>query len=274
MLQGTSPAITPSGSGYETAFEANTTHLWTFGSADETDRDLGMASGTSPAIAQLATGGYETAFQANTTRLWTFGTVSQGDTGLGMAPGTSPSIAALQAGGYEVAAQMNDGNLWLYGSAGTLDTGLAMAPGTSPSIAGLTGGGYEVAFEAKPVPASPIVSTPIPPPAPTATGKRALSVKVLIRWRWNHGHSRIVKFLVGRHPHDMTLRMRCLGRGCPTPRTRAARPGKLKSFVRAVLGTRYAVGDRLVLTLSAARYRTERAEITIRNSRKPAVRLL
>jgi hypothetical protein len=149
-----------------------------------------------------------------------------------------------------------------------------MAPGTTPSIAALTGGGYEVAFQAKPVPVTPVVSTPIPPPPPTAHGKPALRVKVLIRWKWDRGHSRIVKFFVGRHPHDMTLRMRCQGHGCPTRRTRIARPGRLKRFIGAVLGTRYAVGDRILFTLSASHYRTERAQITIRASRKPAVRLL
>jgi hypothetical protein len=107
-----------------------------------------------------------------------------------------------------------------------------------------------------------------------ARGKPTLRVKVLIKWKWNHGHSRIVKFLVGRHPHDMTLRMRCQSRGCPKRRTRVAPPGKLKRFVRAVLGTLSVVGDRILLTLRAARYRTERAQITIRESRKPAVRLL
>jgi len=180
----------------------------------------------------------------------------------------------LQAGGFEVAAHGSNGDLWLYGSAGTLDTGVAMAPGTNPSITGLAGGGYEVAIQAKAVPPAPVVSTPIPRPAPTGHGQPALRVKVLIKWRWNRGHSRIVKFLVGRHPHDMTLRMSCQGRGCPAHHRWLARPGKLKRFVRAVLGTRYAVNDRILLTLSAPRYRTERAQITIRSSRRPRVKLL
>jgi hypothetical protein len=72
----------------------------------------------------------------------------------------------------------------------------------------------------------------------------------------------------------MALRMTCQGGGCPARHRWVARPGKLKRFVRDVLGTRYAVSDRIVLTLSAPRYRTERAQITIRSSRRPRVRLL
>lgn len=53
MLSGTSPAITalPNG-GYEVAFQANTTSLWTVGTDPHGAWNLGMRTGTNPAIAR------------------------------------------------------------------------------------------------------------------------------------------------------------------------------------------------------------------------------
>ncbi|HEY0806543.1 MAG TPA: hypothetical protein VGD84_15835, partial [Pseudonocardiaceae bacterium] len=133
---------------YQVGFQANTTSLWTVGADNHGAWGLGMASGTSPSVANLASGGYEVAFQANTTSLWTVGADGHGAWGLGMAGGTSPSIASLANGGYEVAFQANTGDLWTVGTAGTTDWKLGMAPGTSPAITGLANGGFEVAFQA------------------------------------------------------------------------------------------------------------------------------
>ncbi|MEO7112411.1 MAG: GH25 family lysozyme [Polyangiaceae bacterium] len=132
----------------EQAFQANTSSLWTVGSAGDKDWGLGMNEGTSPAIASLSNGGFEVAFQANTTSLWTVGSDGDKDWQLGMMAGTSPSIAALTGGGFEVAFQANTGSLWTVGTAGNKDWGLGMMKGSSPSITGLSGGGFEVAFEA------------------------------------------------------------------------------------------------------------------------------
>ncbi len=134
--------------GFEVAFEANTNNLWTVGSDDHGDWQLGMMAGTSPSITRLANGGYEVAFQANTGSLWTVGPDGATDWQLGMMVGTSPSIAALPNGGYEVAFEANTGNLWTVGSDNHGDWRLGMMVGTSPSIAALPNGGYEVAFQA------------------------------------------------------------------------------------------------------------------------------
>ena len=225
----------------------------------------GAMAGT-PAVAPAAAGD-----------LWMYGTSGTGDTGLGMAGGTSPSIAGLAHGGYEAAFQANTGILWVTGSAGTIDTGLGMAPGTSPGIAALAGGGYEVAFQAKPPPpavvvAAPVTTTvPLPPPR---SGHRRLRIKVTISWTWNHAHTRLTRVRLGRRPHDTTLEVRCRGRGCPRARARVARSHGLKALVRSLSGARYHSGDRIFITLSAARYASERIEVTIRNGTEPAVKLL
>ena len=128
----------------EWAFQANTSNLWTVGSAGNSDWQLGMMADTSPSITALSNGGFEAAFQANTGSLWTTGSAGTSDWQLGMMAGTSPSIAALAGGGFEVAYQANTGSLWTVGDAGNTDWKLGMMAGTSPSIAALPGGGFEV----------------------------------------------------------------------------------------------------------------------------------
>jgi hypothetical protein len=132
------------------AFQANTGDQWIYTPTNAGDRNtsLGMAKGTSPAVAPDGSGGFETAFQANTGDLWIYTPTNAGhrDTGLGMASGTSPAIADASSGP-EVAFQANTGDLWLDTPTGNRNTGLGMAAGTSPAIAP-DGGGFEVAFQA------------------------------------------------------------------------------------------------------------------------------
>jgi hypothetical protein len=53
MMGMTSPSITAlSGGGYEMAFQANTGHLWSWGSVNKGDWGLGMKGTTSPSIGQ------------------------------------------------------------------------------------------------------------------------------------------------------------------------------------------------------------------------------
>jgi len=129
-------AATAGTAGFETAFQANTANLWTYGTDGGVDTAQGMMAGTSPADAELADGSYEEAFQANTGDLYIRNSSgATGDTGLGMMHGTSPAITALAGGGFEIAFQANTGDLYVYSSAsGPGDTGLGMAAGTSPAI--------------------------------------------------------------------------------------------------------------------------------------------
>jgi len=149
LASGTSPSIArlPTG-GYQTAFQANNSQLYTWGPAGYGSLGQGMAPGTSPSIAGLTPKGNQIAFQANTSALITMGTAGNVNTGLGMAAGTSPSITGLGGGGYQIAIQANTSQLWTTGSLGTTNWGLGMAAGTSPAITYLTTGGYQVAFQA------------------------------------------------------------------------------------------------------------------------------
>ena len=114
---------------------------------------LGIAPGTSPAVAALSTGGREIAFQAaGEDTLWTVTPDDIGhDTGVKMAAGTSPAIVALAGGGYEIAFVNSDGFLRELGPDGVVRwaaNGLGVAPGTSPAIAAAPLGGFEIAFQA------------------------------------------------------------------------------------------------------------------------------
>jgi hypothetical protein len=276
-----SPSITAVGSSYEMAFEANTDVLFTASPGTYNQSQYGMSGTTSPSIAGLAGGGYEYAFEAyGTDDLWTYGTLEGGDTGLKMAPGTGPGIAALAQGGYEVAYQSANGDLSLYGSAGPADTGLTMAPGTSPSISGLSTGGYEVGFQAKPVPVTPVVTTPIPTPVPTpapsrpGSGRRQLRVKIELKWTWDLRHTRLAKVRVGRRPRSTMIRFLCQGRGCPKGQTHGAAFRKLRPLQRSIVGSRYRPGDRLFVRVTASGYKAERVELLMRRDTLPAVKLL
>jgi len=139
--------------GFNIAMQANATGLHTLWIVTPTtayDTHLGMAPGTSPAIATASGGGYWYAFQASTGHLWIGSAAGASDTGFTMKAGTSPAITALTGGGYQVAYQANDGFLWSVGSiTGNFNTLLGMASGTSPSIvASATPGQYELAFQA------------------------------------------------------------------------------------------------------------------------------
>lgn len=83
-----------SGGGDDIAFQANTKFLWTAsGPGTGQSLELGMKTGTSPAITALPGGGYEAAFQANTGLLWVAPNGAGQNTELGMLTGTSPAIS-------------------------------------------------------------------------------------------------------------------------------------------------------------------------------------
>jgi hypothetical protein len=131
-----------------------------------------------------------------------------------------------------------------------------------------------------PAPTSP----PPPPPAPTGTGSVALTparptqrhklaVKIVISWRWDHRHTRLVRVKIGRVPGRTSFTITCRGRGCPAHKVHAS-AATLRRHHRTLGGKLYRAGDQLMISLSAPSWRPERARITIRSGRAPAVRLL
>ena len=145
MRPGTSPSLALNDGGLTVAYQGQNTDLMTYDPyIGVTDWGLGMADGTSPAIAYMTradTGdqGMKIAFQANTNQLWIVG-LADGlptDWQYPMMPGTSPSLTAFGEGGFGFAFQSNSGTSWIGGSSGgawAQDTGLAIGAGTSPAL--------------------------------------------------------------------------------------------------------------------------------------------
>lgn len=135
-----------------TAFQANNNNLYIYDATKgtTTNTQQGMASGTSPAIADTADG-YVVAFHAANGDLFTYDvtTGTATDTQQGMASGTSPSIAATPTSGYRIAFQANTSGNYMYFydyASGAIAGNQGLASGTSPSITYVSGG-YEEAFQ-------------------------------------------------------------------------------------------------------------------------------
>lgn len=117
------------------------------------------------------------------------------------------------------------------------------------------------------------VPTPVPRPAPRP---RALRIKLQISWTWNRATTRLSRTKVGSFPYRTQLQVQCRGRGCPRGdrKLRARGIHGVRHLLHRLRGHRYRAGDRIIITLTAPRYRAERAEVQIRWGRKPGVRLL
>jgi hypothetical protein len=125
--------------------------------------------------------------------------------------------------------------------------------------------------------AGPVVTVPVPTPIPRpAPRARHLRVKLTISWSWNRATTRVRKIKVGSFPGRTRIWVQCKGRGCPRHRRKdAARgPGGVKRVLRGLQGRRYRAGDRLLIFLRAPGYRDQRAQVSFRNGRLPAVKLL
>ena len=142
-------AIGASASGYVISSQVNTGRLWSITNKKAaTNYPVGVAAGTSPAIAPLGDGKFVTAFQAAGGALWTIDSAGAATTfPVGMKAGTSPAIIPTSGGGYVVAVQANTGKLWTITNtkaATAFDVG--MMAGTDPSITAV-GSGYVVAVQ-------------------------------------------------------------------------------------------------------------------------------
>jgi hypothetical protein len=68
--------------------------------------------------------------------------------------------------------------------------------------------------------------------------------------------------------------LHCSGRGCPSASTvTVAGPRAVRRLLRSLAGRRYRAGDVLSISLTAAGYLPERAQVVMRTGRKPLIRL-
>lgn len=124
-------------------------------------------------------------------------------------------------------------------------------------------------------PSPPVSTTPVPTPIPTPKHhkRHALEVHLLLSWTWRGATTWLHQIKIGRFPARTTMTIRCSGRGCGRDsRVRARGKRRIDRMLRKLKGHAYRRGDVIRITLGAPGYLSERAELVIRNGRRPRVR--
>jgi hypothetical protein len=121
-----------------------------------------------------------------------------------------------------------------------------------------------------------VVTVPVPTPVPQPTRRsRELRARLKLSWTWDYAITRLDRVKLGRVPARTALIVRCVGGGCPRPvHLRANDARNVRGVLGRLVGHHYHAGDRLMISLTAPGWRPERVQVTIRNSRKPRIRLL
>jgi hypothetical protein len=124
-------------------------------------------------------------------------------------------------------------------------------------------------------PSSP-VTVPVTvslPTTPHRHGRRALNVRIIVSWTWNQAWTRLSRIRLGRLPRHTSMTITCRGRRCPR-RAHAANNHRLHALLRALAGTRYHAGDRILIVLRAPGESPERVKIFVHYGRLPTAKLL
>jgi hypothetical protein len=179
---------------------------------------------------------------------------------------------------------LGDGNVDLIASGGTVlwrsmtyhkGSGVSLAPRAPAPVA--CPAPQPPAPPVTTITTAPVVTVPVPVPVPTPKPRpHALRIKLTISWTYDRATTRLRKVKVGTFPYRTELQVQCKGRGCPHHRGKDIAKGvrSVHLLLHALVGRRYRAGNKVILTLSAPRYRTERAELDIRWGAKPKARLL
>jgi hypothetical protein len=162
-------------------------------------------------------------------------------------------------------AVCSTGGGWHCGTPVAVSQGSPPTTTTSPTTTSPTG--------TTPPPSSPVVSTPVTTRLPQpASRPRELRVKLAIGWTWNRARTWLRRVRIASLPGTTKLSLRCEGRGCPRPRRDFADGSKaVHRLLRRIVGRRYRAGDRLLLTLAAPGWLSERAQIRFRWGRLPGI---
>jgi hypothetical protein len=124
-------------------------------------------------------------------------------------------------------------------------------------------------------PATPVVTTPVKTTLPRSSQRHTLRVKLYLSWTWRYKTTRLDSVKIGSFPRRTHVTFLCTGRGCPHhAKATAAGPQRVRRLLRGMAGRRYRVGQVLRISLTAAGYRPERAEVVFRYGRRPQARLL
>jgi hypothetical protein len=119
--------------------------------------------------------------------------------------------------------------------------------------------------------AAPAGTAPATLAPPAKPGR--VHVKITISWHWLGMHTKLRNLRFATLPRSASIAVSCSGRGCPRHRW-SARPRRSGRLVKALRGRVFRAGDRLRITISVPHKRAERAEVRIRNARRPLARLV
>jgi hypothetical protein len=111
-------------------------------------------------------------------------------------------------------------------------------------------------------------------PQYTPVASRGVRAQFVISWRWLGKHTTLRLIRVRRLPRRAHVSVRCRGRGCPRLKVTSVGATRITRLLDGLRGRRFAVGDRLLINVSAPRRRTERIELRIRDNRSPEARLI
>jgi len=111
-------------------------------------------------------------------------------------------------------------------------------------------------------------STPVP------RSRHSVRAELVISWRWVGPLTQLRSIAVHNLPRNGSVSVSCRGRGCPRLRVHRAKRFQLGRLLRDLGGRHFRAGDRVRITLSAPRRRSERVELKIRDGRQPSARLL
>ncbi|HEX3978133.1 MAG TPA: hypothetical protein VHW96_17820 [Solirubrobacteraceae bacterium] len=111
---------------------------------------------------------------------------------------------------------------------------------------------------------------------PLVTPRQAKGVRAqfVMQWHWTTTRTTLRAIAVRKLPRGAHVRVSCAGRGCPKLRMRSATGGRIRRLLAGLHGRTFRAGDRLRLTVTAPRLRSENIVVTIRNNRIPQARLL
>ena len=113
-------------------------------------------------------------------------------------------------------------------------------------------------------------SNPLVTPRP-AKGVRA---QFVILWHWAGTRTTLRSIAVRKLPRHARVRVACAGRGCPRLKLKSATGPRIKRLLSALRGRSFRAGDRLRLSVTAPRLKSENIQVTIRDNHIPRARLL
>jgi hypothetical protein len=234
---------------------------------------------SSPTPAPTATGVAETT--GGLTHTWTNYTDACGNARQSIPANTTVDVTC-RVTGFQVA----DGDTWWY----EIDTApwddLYFASADAFYNNGQTNGSLvDTPLVDAGVPICPTATTP-PAPVPTsppATLTRSTSLApaprhehvhavIVISWHWQGRYTHLRSISLVQPPRTATVTVSCRGHGCPRG-TLIAKPGHL-SALSWLKGRVFDAKDRILITVTVPGLIAERAEVDIRQNRKPSARLL